>query len=289
MLHLITIRTKSSVVRDATVYLIRAAEDLQVPFVQYDAVNTDLMSLPELSEDDLLYRDATGTRAGLIQRLLLNQHCTHFYEDWRNAHNYRGTSYDIHNKLGLPVIPSVSFIPDTEEQLRRVVDMLGPFPLVMKVRGRSKGVGVIRVDSWESFTSLADYLRTTPERILIRKYIPHTHYGRAVVVGDRVVASHVTYVQDGEFRSNVVINPSEDTRYREAREFSPDVQSAVVQAVRSVGLETGGVDLLFAEDGTAFIAEMNFPNDFSYTQKITGVDIARLMIEHLLHKQAQRS
>ena len=57
-----------------------------------------------------------------------------------------------------------------------------------------------------------------------------------------------------------------------------------VKAVKTLGLETGGVDLLFDTDGKPFLTEVNFPHDFSMTQKITGIDIAQAMVKHLMSK-----
>ncbi len=104
---------------------------------------------------------------------------------------------------------------------------------------------------------------------------------RAVVVGDEVVASYAAFAMNGEFRTNV----GDDTHQkRDVRVLSPELQAIVVQSVRVLGIETGGVDLLFDKNDNPFIAEVNFPHNFPITQCITGVDIAAKMVEHLVKK-----
>ena len=59
--------------------------------------------------------------------------------------------------------------------------------------GGQYGVGVIQVDTIEGLKSLFDYVRIQKRTVLLRSFVQHQYYGRLVVVGDRVVASHRTY------------------------------------------------------------------------------------------------
>ncbi len=116
---------------------------------------------------------------------------------------------------------------------------------------------------------------------MLRKFIPHQYYGRLIVVGDAVVASNRTFVPKGDFRSNTADNIDDN---REPYTFSDELEAIVVRSVRSVGLEFAGVDLLFDDDGSVYIAEVNFPCEFEYAQTITGIDVADYMIKHLVAK-----
>lgn len=262
--------------------LFRAAcTELGVEFTDHYLENLDYLNVPKLGAGDLLYRAAIRNNSLLAERLMITPECTTFRHDWTSAFKARACSFFLHRKLGLPVIPSVPHFPNTEEDLARVVQELGEFPMVVKVRGGSHGVGIIRVDSLPSLRSLLDYLRSIDAKILIRKYVEHAYYARLVVVGDRVVAGHCTFPREGEFRTNA--GESEGLR-RDAWVANPEVDVIAVQAVQSLGLETGGVDVLFDGEGKPWIAEVNFPNDFSTTQEISGVNIARCMVEHLVKK-----
>jgi hypothetical protein len=236
-----------------------------------------LSRLPDLRQGDALYRISTTHKARVAEQMMLHAGVRTFYEHWTNGFRSRVASYFLHQKLGLPVIPSFPFAPVNSDELATAVERLGDFPLIVKVRGGSKGVGVMRVDSLPSFRSVVDYVHADETPMLIRKYIPHAYYARVVVVGDQVVASHITHARDDEFRTNA--GPEE--RKREVGLFAPEVQRMAMQAVHSLGFTTGGVDLLFDEHDRPYIAEVNFPNDFTTTQEVTGIDIAQAMVRHL--------
>lgn len=258
-----------------------ACAELGVTFLMHDIRTLDLATLPTLGTNDLLYRASTGDKATRAEKIMSNPTCASFYTNWTSVFNSRGCSYFLHEKTDIPVIPSVPFIPESVEGIQKAVEQLGDFPVIVKVLGGSHGVGVIRVDSLPSLISLLDYLRSKKTSILLRKYVPHRYYGRLVVVGDAVVASHITYALHEEFRTNA----GEDGAHtREARVFSPEIQNMAIRAVHMLGFETGGVDLLFDENDQPYLAEVNFPNDFSTTQRETGIDIAKTMIEHLMKK-----
>jgi len=211
--------------------------------------------------------------------------CTSFHDNWRNVFSVRAASYFLHKAHGLPVIPSFSGIPGSEEELQKCIGRLGPFPIIIKVTGGSLGVGVMRVDSLESMRSVLEYLQSLQVNVLVRKFIEHEYYVRAVVVGDKVVASHATFNMSGEFRTNA----GDDALHkREARVLSAEEQAMAVEAVRLLGIETGGVDLLFDKEGSPFIAEVNFPNNFTTTQSVTGVNIASEMVAYLAKKAKRR-
>jgi ribosomal protein S6--L-glutamate ligase len=240
-----------------------------------------LSGLPKLGKEDLLYRSAVDRTASTAERIMFNEHMTSFYTNWQSVNAIRTASWFTHVKHGLPVVPSFPGIPSSAEELDTVVKELGSFPIIIKVTGGSLGVGVMRIDSMKSLQSILDYLSARGVTVMLRKYIPHDYYVRAVVVGDKVVASHATYASEGEFRTNV---HNQKKQKREVRVLRKDIQDVVVKAVLTLGLETGGVDMLFDNEGNPYIAEVNFPNDFSMTQKITGVDIAGEMLTYLVKK-----
>jgi glutathione synthase/RimK-type ligase-like ATP-grasp enzyme len=72
---------------------------------------------------------------------------------------------------------------------------------------------------------------------------------------------------------------------RETKILPKEVQKAVVDAVRTLKRETGGVDLIFDKEENPYIAEVNFPNDFHTAQKVTKIDIAGKMIDYLIEKE----
>lgn len=284
-LYLLTDSLKHGKSLDVAKYLHEACEARGVECEDIFVNNVLLSSLPKLGPSDAIYRVVLGHKSRVAEQMMLNGQCLSFYTNWKGGLFGRSSSYFLHEKLGLPVIPTFPSTPENDLELAQVAENLGGFPLIVKVRGGSLGVGVMRVDSLPSFRSVIDYVKSLAAPVLIRKYIHHKYYSRVVVVGNKVAASHITHSLESEFRAGA----SEVMWDREARVFSPAIQKMVVEAVNSLGLETGGVDLLFDENDKPYIAEVNFPNDFSVTQKITGIDIAGAMVDHLLAKAARVS
>ncbi len=267
------------------IFFKNACKELGVEFVGYDfhskKDSINISDVQELSKGDLLYRATNNPLAKTVEQLMINDECSHFYKRWKTANGTRGTSWFIHKKYNLPAIPSFPGIPDSEEERNKVVEELGGFPIIVKVVGNSLGVGVMRIDSMQSLVSVLDFLETLKRPILLRKYIDHRYYVRAVVVGESVVASHAAYTFNGEFRTNVGDCTFQKRKIVTLEKKEYDI---AVQAVHTMGIETGGVDLLFDSEGEVYISEVNFPNDFTDTQKVTGIDIAKSMVEYLLKK-----
>lgn len=250
-----------------------------------DEENFDYFDLPVLGENDLWYRIARGERARSVEKKLINENCGHFFTHWKTALSGRGDTFYYHEKAGISSVPTIPIVPRGRQEAARFAEELGGFPLIVKVTGGTKGVGVMRVDSQESLVSICDYLRATGVHVILRKYIEHTEYGRLIVLGDAVVASHRTKVLSGDFRSNTTDNIDEN---RDPYTFAPEIEEMAIGATHSVGLQFGGVDVLFDPSGNAYITEVNFPPQFSVTQRVTGIDIAGKMLQYGQAQLAQR-
>jgi glutathione synthase/RimK-type ligase-like ATP-grasp enzyme len=263
-------------------YFRSACEKLNIVFFVVNAKEVSLKDLPVLVAGDILYRNSASNRAKNIEKLLMVEGVSTFHKNPGTLFLGRKTSYYQNLKAGVPVIPTYPFLPIDRDELAYSVEFVGGFPLIIKVMGKSKGVGVIKIDSVEGYKSVIDYLVSIDASVLIRKFIPHTHYGRLIVIGDKVVASNRTKVPDNEFRSNTSEN-TDDNRFSFV--FDENIQKIAVEAVSSNGLDFGGVDIIFdSETNLPYVAEVNFPCQFEYAQKITGIDVALLMVDFLLKK-----
>ena len=251
---------------------------LGMEFFPINSRKFNYFDLPELGTDDILYRGGTGDRAQAFEKLMINDSCRHFYSHWDHSLRGRGTTFYYHQKQGLPAIPTIPMIPRNRKEVAKFAKELGGFPIIVKAIGNSKGVGVMKVDSQESLVSICDFLRGQDTRVLLRKFIEHDHYGRLIVLGNKVVASNRCGSLEGDFRTNTA-----DTPNGEPFVFTKEQQQIAIDTVSVLGLKFGGVDLLFDDDGNAHIAEVNFPTDFACCQEITGIDIATMMLEFASH------
>ena len=271
--------------KEGSSLLVAAAEARKIPVNIVDVEKVDFFNLPKLERGDLLLRNSTYSRAIRVEKLIVRDDVSHFYQNAALAISGRASSYFYNKQAGLPVIKSIPLLPTWESDFQEHVDYLGGFPLVMKILGGQDGVGVIQVDTVEGLKSLVDYVRNIKGLVMLRSFVQHDYYGRLVVVGDRVIASHRTYSVDEEFRTNALGNTDEK---KEGIVFSEEAQQVAVQAVKSMGVEFGGVDILFSDNGEFFISEVNSPCAFYYTQDITGIDIAGAMVDYLAEKAASK-
>ncbi len=165
---------------------------------------------------------------------------------------------------------------------RQLNKSLGEPPYIIKLNGSFMGIGTLKADSFSSLVSIIDYLRDRKIDFMIREYIPVTKSARLVVLGDQVVASLEFKAPLHDFRSNA------KGAVAKSKTFSKKITEMAVSATRALGFEFGGVDILW-HNKTPFVAEVNFPCVFVTAARKTEVDIASLLIKHLIakHKQTQ--
>lgn len=279
-LHIIVTRTENNKTLDS---LLAAAKkrDLQVNVI--NSKTADFFELPTLEKGDLLYRQSTTVRCRQIERLIVRDDTSNFHIDVNQSLGKRTSSYFYNKRAGLPVVKTIPILPTVESDINKSIEYLGGLPLIIKVMGGSSGIGVMRVDSLESLKSVLDYVRGLKSTVLLREFVPHEYYGRLIVVGNEVVASHRAFNMPDEFRTNAHGNVEKN---KESIVFSDEIQKVAVDAVRSLGVEFGGVDLLFKGDNEYYISEVNCPCDYMWTENYTGIDISGSMIDYLIGKSS---
>lgn len=158
--------------------------------------------------------------------------------------------------------------------IKNASERLG-YPIVVKEAFGSFGAQVYKADNYSELISITD--RISPP-FLLQEYIGSS-YGRDVrlqVVGDRVVAAMYRY-SDNDFRANV-------TNGGKMKPYSPnDAQCALaVSAVKNLGLDFAGVDVLFGRNDEPVLCEVNSNAHFKNIDECTGSDIAGEIIAYIL-------
>lgn len=267
-------------VPEETVDVLRSAcARLGVSFDRVEARGFDFTETRPLGRGDLVYRPAVSLAAIRVEQSLLGPAVASFYRTPEAA------LYDclaptlIFERAGLPIPRTVTLASADRRLLRRYVDWLGGFPVVLKWPGRSRGIGVVRADSFATLFSLADFAATGGTPPLLCQYIADATHYRLVVVGERVVAAYRNAQETDDFRSYGSEDPADYLV-----PVDPAMAGIAVAATHALQLEMAGVDILRGADGGLYLLEANFPCYFAQAQYITGVDIAGAMIDHLIRK-----
>lgn len=155
--------------------------------------------------------------------------------------------------------------------VKNACDELG-FPLIIKEAYGSFGQQVYLAGGFEEACKIITSLE---DREFVLQHFVKESCGRDVrinVVGDTVAASMYRY-NDSDFRSNIS-NGGKMKAYTATAEQA----ELAVRACKALGLDFGGVDVLFDKDGGLVVCEVNSNPHFKSTFDCTGVDIS----EHIL-------
>ena len=162
--------------------------------------------------------------------------------------------------------------------LANAVDALG-FPMVVKECYGSFGWQVYLSNDLRDLEDIVRKIGAKP--FLMQRYVKTSH-GRDVrlqVVGDKVVASMERYSTNGDFRANLSSGGS-------MKPYVPTKEEVLLAtaAVKAVGADFAGVDLLFGSDGP-LVCEVNSNAHFRNIYDCTGVNVAEAIIDWILEKQ----
>ncbi len=232
-----------------------------------------------VQKGDAVYRISTGSHYGAaeLEWELVLSGAKSFHKDY-NALFLKRIDAMLFDKFNVPAPKTINFLPKDRTSLMECVDELGGFPVCLKALGGSHGVGVMRVDSRESLFSVSDYLREQGDMVVMKEYCNVTSTARLIVLGGKVIDSIEYSAPKGDFRSNEGKMPNVSPK-----KFGSEINDTAIRAVKSLGLEFGGVDIMITGDGPK-VAEVNMPCFFPRCQIITGTDIAGQMVEYLMSK-----
>jgi ribosomal protein S6--L-glutamate ligase len=157
-------------------------------------------------------------------------------------------------------------------------------PAIIKLQQGTQGIGTMIAESPESAGSLLETLWAMGQDIILQEYIAESKGKdvRAIVVGGKVVAAMRRQAKAGEFRSNLHRGGAAH-RLTLPKSY---LQTAVT-AVRVMGLEVAGVDMLEGKNGPK-VLEINSSPGLEGIEKTSGVDVAGKIIEHAERFVAER-
>lgn len=153
------------------------------------------------------------------------------------------------------------------------------YPIILKLPQGTQGKGVLFADSFAAASSILDTLSTLKVPFIIQEYIETGGTDiRALVVGDKVVASMKRRAHKGEKRSNIhaggVGEPIILDKY---------TQNIAVKAAKSIGCDICGVDILESVKGPVVI-EINLSPGIQGLMAATKANIPDMIAKFLFEK-----
>lgn len=253
---------------------------LNIDFIAMNSLTVDYTNLPTLSKCDLLYNCARGSQT--LETILLNDKVTTFYiKNPKLNQTFSTTDWSIlHDKANLPAPKTIYHITADRKLLKIYVDFLGGFPIILKETGSTRGIGTIKIESWQNLISTVDYLVRNNNKFIFRQFIKAKSGCRMIVLGDKVIAAANFEMNENDFRNAAVLS-----QVKYYKSYYPEaIKQLAVTATHIANTEFSGVDFLQDEQDNYYLLEVNFPTGFSSLIEICDVDIPTKMILHLVEK-----
>jgi ribosomal protein S6--L-glutamate ligase len=164
----------------------------------------------------------------------------------------------------------------TPEGIDAALSLVGGCPAIVKLQQGTQGIGTMIAETSQAVHSLLETLWAMGQDIVLQEYVRESKGRdiRVIVVGGKVVASMRRVAKPGEFRSNLHRGGKGD-----GLALPPRYRSAAIKAVKAMGLEVAGVDMLEARSGPR-ILEINSSPGLEGIERASGVDVAAAIVEY---------
>ena len=115
--------------------------------------------------------------------------------------NNKMTSALLFEKFNIPT-PRTAFVSN-EKNIDDAIEMIGgKFPIVLKTLTGTQGIGVVKVDSYESLVSTIQAMWKLGAELLIQEFMPVKFDIRTFVVDNKIFASTKRIQSSFDFRTN---------------------------------------------------------------------------------------
>ncbi len=182
-------------------------------------------------------------------------------------------------KMALNKIP----VPNTAQSrnfsdYKNLSSYLG-FPLVIKSTRMGKGANVFKISNLNGlyrFIEDAEKHSHEAKNFILQEFIPYKYDLRVLIIGDRVFTMRRIPAK-GEFRANFSLGGRV-----EKFDLDEDGLNLAKSALKAVGLEIGGVDLLITKDNKKYVLEVNHTAGFVGMEKAYNENIGKVFVEYAI-------
>lgn len=176
-------------------------------------------------------------------------------------------------KVGLPKTVFTNYSKDVEDIIKQV----NGAPLIIKLLEGTQGLGVVLAETKNAAKSVIEAFNGLQARVMVQEYIEEAKGMdiRAFVVDGHVIGAMKRQAKEGEFRSNLHRGGT-----AEVVTLTDEEEIAAIKAVKALGLDVAGVDMLQSKRGP-LILEVNPSPGLEGIEKATGKNIAGSIIKYI--------
>ncbi len=196
---------------------------------------------------------------------------------FRRAKDKYATLIALH-KAGIRV--PRTFIGENLEAAIRFVEEVGD--VIIKPLIGARGLGAIRAQHKELTYRAMKFIHQLGQILYVQEMIEKPDRDiRAFVIGDKVIGAMYRYLPEGvegEWRTNV-----HGGGRAELTTLDEEYEEVAIKTAEIMGLDYTGVDIIESKDGPVVI-EANAAPSWSALSRVTGLDIAGMIVDRLVEK-----
>ena len=182
------------------------------------------------------------------------------------------------NKAGIHV--PRTYIGENLEAAINFADEVGD--VIIKPLIGARGMGMIRAEHKELTYRAMKFIHQLGQVLYVQELVEKPDRDiRAFVIGGELIGSMYRYVPkdiEGEWRTNV-----HGGGEAEVTDLSPEYKECALKTAEVLNLDYTGIDIIESKDGPCVI-EANAAPSWSALSRVTGIDIAGLIIDQLVKK-----
>ncbi len=171
----------------------------------------------------------------------------------------------------------VTYFSNDLHQAERIVNRKLGYPFILKVLEGTQGIGVHLIENEVDAHHMFNRFSLAKQKIILQEFIKEFKGKdvRVFIVGNKVVASMMRIAGPDEFRSNI-----HRGGMGQRIVLSEEEREMAIRAVKILGLQVAGVDILRSKKG-ALIIEVNSSPGLEGIEGATGVEVAEEIIQFI--------
>lgn len=172
----------------------------------------------------------------------------------------------------------------SSETINKELDYMN-FPVVFKPWIGGRGIGIVRADNPSVAQDFMEIMEYNQQPLYIQEFVRNSKIDnfrdiRVFVVGDRIIGAYYREASDDNWKTNLSYGGI-PKKYK----LEPAVEDMALQALRAVGADIAGVDVIESDNGYQ-VLEVNVCPLFRGFYEITGINPAKSIAELLLNPEA---